>query len=154
LGALRSAKDRGANDAQFLKWEVRTVRRLVSLFFATALIAIMAGTASAQPNRSATLWACTTSTGVQLTVDWAGYHPDTLRTVEWSTGSSSPTTTFSTVRSVDWKFGTASYDETFAAWAAQGVTVAADSAFAVDLYAHNRMVAETNSVLFGDLPAC
>jgi len=129
------------------------VRRLLSLLFAGALISIMAGSASAAPNRSATLWACTTDTGVMLHVDWAGYHPDTLATVEWSTGASA-TTTFATTRPVDWKFGTSSYDESYTDWASQGVTVAADSNFAVDLWAHNRMVAETNSVLFADLGAC
>jgi hypothetical protein len=130
------------------------VRRLVSLVFAGALISIMAaGTVSAAPNRSATLWACTTATGVTLHVDWAGYHPDTLTTDEWATGAST-TTTFSTARSVDWKFGTSSYDESFADWAADGVTVAADSNFAVQLWAHNRLAATTNSVLFGDLAGC
>lgn len=129
------------------------MRRLLSLIFAGALISIMAGTAMAAPNRSATLWACTTATGFQLHVDWAGYHPNSLRTVEWTTGSSA-TTTFATVRSVDWKFGTSSYDETLADWSAQSVTVTTDSNFAVDLYAHNRFQAETNAVRFGDLSPC
>ena len=129
------------------------MNRLISLAMAVGLLAAMAGTAVAAPNRSATLYACASTTGVNLTVDWSGYHPDTLTTLEWSTGSSS-TTSFATTRSVDWKFGTSNYDESYAAWANQGVTVAADSNFAVDLWFHGRLVAETNSVLFADLPAC
>jgi hypothetical protein len=122
---------------------------------AVALLAATAGAVSAAPkNSTATLWACTTATGMQLHVDWSGYHPDTLTSVAWVDGG--PVTTFETTRSVDWKFGTSWYDTSLADWAASSPSAAftADTWVAVNLYAHGRFQAQTNAVQYGSMAGC
>lgn len=130
------------------------MRRLIGPMLAVALLAATAGVASAAPNRTATLWACTTSTGMQLHVDWTGYHPDTLVSVAWVTGGA--VSTFPTTRSVDWKFGTSWYDTSLADWATSSPSTAfaADTWVAVNLYGHNRFQAQTNAVQYGSLQPC
>lgn len=130
------------------------MRRLTGPMLAVALLAATAGAVSAAPNRTATLWACTTSTGMQLHVDSSGYHPDTLTSVAWVDGG--PVTTFPTSRSVDWKFGTSWYDTSLADWATSSPTTAftAGTWVAVKLYAHGRFQAQTNAVQYGSMAAC
>ena len=130
------------------------MRRLSGLILGVALVAASAGVAAAAPSRTATLWACTTATGVQVHVDWSGYHPDTLTTVAWVTGGS--VSTFSSSRSVQWKYGTSWYDESYADWSASSpsMTFTAETWVAVDLYAHGRFAAETNAVQYGSMAAC
>ena len=132
------------------------MRRLTSFVFAGAMAAALAGTTMAAPTRTATLWGCLRdTTGVQVTADWAGYHPDALETVAWVTGDST-VYTYPTVRSVDWKFGTSTYDTSFSTWSTTAPTLAftADTYLAVQLYHGNRFLAQTNSVRYGDLVPC
>lgn len=132
------------------------MRRLISLVLAGALAAMVAGTATAAPNRSATLWGCLRETsGVQLTVDWAGYHPDTLWTVAWTSGDST-VWTYPTPRSVDWKYGTSTYSTSYGTWSSAAASLAftADTYLAVRLYHRTRFLAETNALRYGDLVPC
>lgn len=130
------------------------MRRLIGPVLAVSLLAATAGVALAAPNRTATLWACTTATGMQLHVDWTGYHPDTLTSVAWVNGGT--VATFPTSRSVDWKFGTASYDTSYTDWATSSPSTAftADTLVAVNLYAHGKFQAQTNAVPYGTLLGC
>jgi hypothetical protein len=128
------------------------MRRLSGLILGVALVAASAGTAAAAPNRTATLWACTTATGFQVHVDWSGYHPDTLDAVAWVDGGS--VSSFTTTRSVQWKYGTSWYDTSYAGWSASSVSFTAATWVAVNLYAHGRFLAETNAVQYGSMAAC
>ena len=129
------------------------MRRLMGPVLGVALLAAAAGSVSAAPNRTATLWACTTATGVQVHVNWTGWHPDTLDPVAWQSGSSQ-VSAFPTTRAVDWKFGGAYWDTDYATWSAQGVTFASGTMIAVDLFGKGKFQAETNAVDWGTLAAC
>lgn len=132
------------------------MRRLISLVFAGAMVATLAGTALAAPNRSATLWGCLYgSTGVQTTTDWAGYHPDTLVNVASVSGDST-VYSYSVTRSVNWKFGTSTYDTSFATWSTSAPTLAftADTYLAIKLFRGGRFLAQTNAIRYGDLVLC
>src|SRR5436190_11538990 len=106
-----------------------------------ALLAAAARSVSATPNRSATLWGCTTPDGVQVHVDWGGYHPDTMQVLAWVDGGA--VTTFSTPKTgVDWKFGTAYWDTSTTGWlgSSPSLLVGSGTNFAVDLYGKGKFI--------------
>lgn len=128
------------------------MRRLIGLVLGVGVMAASTGmVAAANPNRSATLWACMGSQGLHLQVDWAAYHADTLTTVATTAGTSS---TYPTDRSVDWKFGTASWDTSLATWSSVNVDVTAGTSLVVDLYGKGKFMGETNAVDTTNLPSC
>jgi hypothetical protein len=129
------------------------VRRLIGPVLAMALLAAAAGTASAAPNRSASLTACTNASGVVVQVGWAGYHPDTLLVVATPSGGAAVTDPTPRV-GVDWKFGTAGWQTTTSDWSSVSLSFAPDTAVTVDLYGHGKYIATTNAVMYGAMAAC
>ena len=132
------------------------MRRMLGPILGVALVAATAGAVSAgNPNRSASLSACWSSLtgGLQLHVDWAAYHPDTLTPVATQAGSSA-VTAYPTNRSADWKFGTATWDTSPTTWSDVGVTLTTGTTVAVDLYGKGKFLGETNAVDTGSLGTC
>lgn len=128
------------------------MRRLIGLVMGVGLIAASTGmVAAANPNRSATMWACMGNLGLHLQVDWAAYHPDTLITMATTSGTPSA---YPVDRSVDWKFGTSNWDTSLTTWSSVNVDVTTGTSVVVELYSKGRFLAETNAVDTTTLANC